>query len=295
MILHSIIIWEQLQSALEWLLNTYFGWVGNWGWAIVMLTITVRLVMLPLTIKQLRSTAAMQAIAPKIKQIQNKYKGKSTREDNQAKQAEIMDLYKEHGVNPFASCLPLLFQIPIFIGLNSVLRYHVHPTGDTGFLFISNIFVPMHTLPPAQEYFLTGLYLLSMLGSTLLFSFMTDKNQKYMMAGVAVVFSVFIKNFTVGLVIYWVTTNLWTIGQQGLIKRTMGHHFPHLQTTPEPKKSDGPRTSRNPAKGSGDAADKTPGSSNGKSNGKSNAKGSSGNGSGGSRSSRSSRKRGGKQ
>ncbi len=231
--MHDIIIWTQLQEVLEWLLNTYYGWVKNWGWAIVMLTITVRLVMLPLTIKQLRSTAAMQAIAPKIKQIQNKYKGKSSREDGQAKQAEIMALYKEHGVNPFASCLPLLFQIPIFIGLNSVLRYHVHPTGDTGFLFINNIFVAMKDLPAGQEYFLTGLYLLSMLGSTLLFSFMTDKNQKYMMAGVAVVFSLFIKGFTVGLVIYWITTNLWTIGQQGLIKRTMGHHFPHLQTKPK--------------------------------------------------------------
>jgi YidC/Oxa1 family membrane protein insertase len=225
-----LIVWQQIQSALEWLLNTYYGWVGNWGWAIVLVTVTVRLLMFPLTINQLRSTAGMQAIQPKVKQIQNKYKGKSSKEDSQAKQAEIMALYKENKINPFASCLPLVLQIPIFIGLNSVLRYHVHPTGNKGFLFINDIFVEMKHLPHDQELLITGIYLLSMLGTSLLFSLIPDKNQRYMFAGMAVVFSLFIKNFTVGLVIYWITTNLWTIGQQGLIKRTMGHRFPHLQT-----------------------------------------------------------------
>ena len=72
-----------------------------------------------------------------------------------------------------------------------------------------------------------------MLGTSLLFSMIPDKKQRYMFAGMAVVFALFIKNFTVGLVIYWITTNLWTIGQQALIKSTMGHHFPHLQTSPK--------------------------------------------------------------
>jgi len=239
-----LIIWEQIQGVLEWLLNTYYGWVGNWGWAIVLVTVTVRLAMFPLTINQLRSTAGMQAIQPKVKQIQNKYKGKSSKEDSQAKQAEIMALYKENKINPFASCLPLVLQIPIFIGLNSVLRYHVHPTGNKGFLFINDIFVEMKHLPHDQELLITGIYLLSMLGTSLLFSLIPDKNQRYMFAGMAVVFSLFIKNFTVGLVIYWITTNLWTIGQQGLIKRTMGHRFPHLQTNAKgggssPKGGDG--------------------------------------------------------
>ena len=228
-----LIIWEQIQGVLEWLLNTYYGWVGNWGWAIVLLTVTVRLAMFPLTINQLRSTAGMQAIQPKVKQIQNKYKGKTSREDSQAKQAEIMALYKENKINPFASCLPLVLQIPIFIGLNSVLRWHVHPTGNKGFLFINDIFVEMKDLPHGQELFITGIYLVSMLGTSLLFSLIPDKKQRYMFAGMAVVFALFIKNFTVGLVIYWITTNLWTIGQQGLIKSTMGHHFPHLQTSPK--------------------------------------------------------------
>ncbi len=234
-----LIVWEQIQAVLEWLLNTYFGWTGNWGWAIVMVTVTVRLAIFPLTIKQLRSAAGMQAVAPKIKQIQNKYKDKKSREDSAAKQAEIMALYKEHNINPFASCLPLVFQIPVFIGLNSVLRYHIHPTGGESFLFINNIFVKMSDLPAGQEYLLTGLYLLSMLGSTLLFSFITDKQQRYLFAGMSVVFAFFIKGFTVGLVIYWITTNLWTIGQQGLIKKTMGNRFPHLQTQPKGPKDEG--------------------------------------------------------
>jgi YidC/Oxa1 family membrane protein insertase len=260
-----LIIWEQIQGVLEWLLNTYFGWVGNWGVAIILVTVTVRLCIFPLTIKQLRSAAGMQAVAPKIKQIQNKYKGKTTREDNQAKQAEIMALYKEHGINPFASCLPLVFQIPVFIGLNSVLRYHIHPTSGKSFLFINDIFVEMQQLPHGQELLMTGLYLISMLGSTLLFSFITDKQQRYLFAGMSVVFAFFIKGFTVGLVIYWITTNLWTIGQQGLIKKTMGNRFPHLQTQPKTEGGGGlgglgGMFARNPkpTSGSGGGGSRTP-------------------------------------
>ena len=83
---------------------------------------------LPLTIKQFRSMAAMQTIQPKVKQLQNKYKGKTGREDKQQMQKELMELYKEHGVNPFASCLPLVAQMPIFIGLYQVLRNQIEPT-----------------------------------------------------------------------------------------------------------------------------------------------------------------------
>ena len=109
----------------------------------------------------------------------------------------------------------------------------MHPTGNKGFLFINDIFVEMKDLPHGQELFITGIYLVTMLGTSLLFSMIPDKKQRYMFAGMAVVFALFIKNFTVGLVIYWITTNLWTIGQQALIKNTMGHHFPHLQTSPK--------------------------------------------------------------
>jgi YidC/Oxa1 family membrane protein insertase len=222
----DIVIWNQILSALEWLLNHYHDALGNWGWSIVLLTFTIRLAMLPLTIRQFRSMAAMQIVQPKVKQLQNRYKGKTSREDKQKMQQELMQLYKEHNVNPFGSCLPLLVQAPVFIALNAVLRYHIHPTGDTGFLGIQNIFVKLNELPTYQEWTLIALYVGSMLGSTLLFSFVTDKQQKYMLAAMPIIFVPFVLNFSTGVMIYWITSNLWTIGQQGMIKRTMGHRFP---------------------------------------------------------------------
>jgi YidC/Oxa1 family membrane protein insertase len=222
----DIIIWTQIQDALVWLLNHYHDWLNSWGLAIVLLTFTIRLAMLPLTIRQFRSMAAMQVVQPKVKQLQNRYKGKNSREDRQKMQAELMELYKEHNVNPFGSCLPLLIQAPVFIALNSVLRYHIHPTGDESFLGIQNIFLPLNQLTTVEEYTLIALYVGSMLGSTLLFSFVTDRQQKYMLAAMPIVFVPFVLRFSTGVMIYWITSNFWTIGQQGMIKRTMGHRFP---------------------------------------------------------------------
>jgi YidC/Oxa1 family membrane protein insertase len=227
----DIVIWTQIVAALVWLLNHYYDALGNWGLAIILLTFTIRLAMLPLTIRQFRSMAAMQVVQPKVKQLQNRYKGKTAREDRSKMQAELMELYKEHNVNPFGSCLPLLIQAPVFIALNAVLRYHIHPTGDQAFLGINNIFVKLNELTPAAEYTLIALYVGSMLGSTLLFSFVTDRQQKYMLAAMPIVFVPFVLNFTTGVMIYWITSNFWTIGQQGMIKRTMGHRFPQ----PAPK------------------------------------------------------------
>ena len=226
MIFGDIVIWTQIIAALVWLLNHYYDALGNWGLAIILLTFTIRLAMLPLTIKQFRSMAAMQVVQPKVKQLQSRYKGKTAREDRSKMQAELMELYKEHNVNPFGSCLPLLIQAPVFIALNAVLRWHIHPTGDQAFLGINNIFVKLNELTPAAEYTLIALYVGSMLGSTLLFSFVTDRQQKYMLAAMPIVFVPFVLNFTTGVMIYWITSNFWTIGQQGMIKRTMGHRFP---------------------------------------------------------------------
>jgi YidC/Oxa1 family membrane protein insertase len=229
----DIPVWGQIKGILESLLTHYHTWLGNWGLAIIALTITVRLAILPLTIKQLRSMAAMQALQPKVKALQNKYKGKTGREDKQAQQKELMDLYKEHNVNPFASCLPMVFQIPVFIGLYRVLTNFSHqsppPPGSPSFLGIDNIFQTLGSIGPPTEYVMIVIYLASMLGSTLLFSFVTDNQQKYMFAAMSVFFVFFIIRVPAGVGIYWITTNLWTIGQQGLIKRRMGHHFPHLQ------------------------------------------------------------------
>ena len=136
----GIIVLEQVESVIKSVLTTYHDHIASWGLCIILLTFTVRLVILPLTIKQLRSMAAMQTIQPKVKQLQNKYKGKTGREDKQEMQKELMELYKEHGVNPFASCLPLVAQLPVFIGLYQVLRNQIEPTPIMSFLGIDDIF-----------------------------------------------------------------------------------------------------------------------------------------------------------
>jgi YidC/Oxa1 family membrane protein insertase len=203
----------------------------------------------------------MQVVQPKVKQLQNRYKGKTSREDRQKMQAELMELYKEHNVNPFGSCLPLLIQAPVFIALNAVLRYHIHPVGDQSFLGIPDIFVPLNQLSTVAEYTLIALYVGSMLGSTLLFSFVTDRQQKYMLAAMPIVFVPFVLRFTTGVMIYWITSNFWTIGQQGMIKRTMGHRFPQ----PAPKGGSSGKGGGDKGGGSsGKGAEKTGGKGGGK-------------------------------
>jgi YidC/Oxa1 family membrane protein insertase len=142
-----------------------------------------------------------------------------------------MALYKEEGVNPFASCLPLLAQFPVFIALYRVLRYQIHPTGDKAFLWMNDIFINLDKAGTATEVAIIVIYILSMLGSTLLFSFIQDKQQKYMFAAMPFFFVLFIIRVPIGVCIYWITTNLWTIGQQFLIRRHMGHPAPPPDTS----------------------------------------------------------------
>jgi YidC/Oxa1 family membrane protein insertase len=224
-VIFGIIILEQVEAVIKSVLTTYHDHISSWGVCIILLTFTVRLVILPLTIKQFRSMAAMQTIQPKVKQLQNRYKGKTAREDKQQMQKELMDLYKEHGVNPFASCLPLVAQLPVFIGLYQVLRNQIEPTPVKSFLGIEDIFQKLSTIGGVTEYFIIALYVGTMLGSTLLFSFVTDRQQKYMFAAMPIFFIPFVIGVPAGVMIYWITTNVWTMCQQGVIKRTMGHRL----------------------------------------------------------------------
>ena len=162
------IVLQQIEDVLQSVIEFYHDNLGvSWGWSIVLLTVTVRIAILPLTIKQFRSMAAMQRIQPKVKALQNKYKGKSDPEAKKQQQAELMALYKEHNVNPFASCLPMVFQMPVFIGLYQTLR-NFHPHADVAFLGINDIFVPLNQIGGATEVIMVLAYSLSMLGSTLL-------------------------------------------------------------------------------------------------------------------------------
>ncbi|HJS26136.1 MAG TPA: YidC/Oxa1 family membrane protein insertase [Actinomycetota bacterium] len=114
--------WQALLDALGWVLAKIFELVPNYGVSIILLTVVIRLVLLPLGIKQIRSMQHMQIVQPRIKQIQQKFKG-----NKQRQQEEIMKLYREYGVNPFSGCWPVLLQFPILIAMYSVLRWPQHP------------------------------------------------------------------------------------------------------------------------------------------------------------------------
>lgn len=114
--------WQALLDGLGWVLARIYDVIPNYGVTIIVLTIVIRLVLLPLGIKQIRSMQHMQLIQPKVKQIQQKY-----RQDKARQQEEIMKLYKEYGVNPFSGCWPVLLQFPILIAMYSVVRHPQHP------------------------------------------------------------------------------------------------------------------------------------------------------------------------
>lgn len=114
--------WQGLLDGIGWLVARIYELIPNFGVTIIVLTILIRLVLLPLGIRQVRSMQHMQIIQPKVKQLQQKYKG-----NKQRQQEEIMKLYKEYGVNPFSGCWPVLLQFPILIAMYSVVRFPQHP------------------------------------------------------------------------------------------------------------------------------------------------------------------------
>ncbi len=192
----------------------------SWGMSIIALTIVARALLIPLTYKSLKGMRAMQALQPRIKEIQAKYKN-----DKQRMQQEMMAFYKENKVNPFASCIPLIAQLPIFITLFYVLRHELPAdigckAGECGseasFLFINDLTAKAIG---AELIVLLVLYVGTQLISGLVMSVTADKSQRMMMFVLPFVFVPFVISFPAGLVLYWITTNVWTIGQQYTIQR----------------------------------------------------------------------------
>jgi YidC/Oxa1 family membrane protein insertase len=189
----------------------------SWGASIIGLTVVIRLLILPLTFKQVRSMQALQRLQPQMKEIQQRYK-----DDKQRQQQEMMNFYKEHQVNPLGSCLPLILQIPFFIGLYQTLRSASFKAevGDGGqFFFIPNITKPLtgHT---TELVVMIVLYVSTQLVSSYVSSFnVQDKNQKRLLFLFPFLFVPVVINFEAGLLIYWITTNTWTIGQQLFVRR----------------------------------------------------------------------------
>jgi YidC/Oxa1 family membrane protein insertase len=205
-----------LEDLLRHILNGLHSIGLPWAWAIVGLTIIVRMLLVPLTVRQIHSMQNMQAHAPQMKEIQRKYKG-----DRQKLNQELMKFYKENNINPAASCLPLVAQIPIFIGLFYTLRsFAKHPPpGDLSWLH----FVPSIADKASAHWsgwILIVIYVASQLASTYFMSGTMQQSQRVLMMILPFAFIPFIIHFPTGLVLYWMTTNLWTVGQ-GLITRRL--------------------------------------------------------------------------
>jgi YidC/Oxa1 family membrane protein insertase len=216
----------------------------SWGGAIIALTVATRTLLIPLTYKQLKGMRALQVLQPQIKEIQAKYKN-----DKQRMQQEMMRFYQENKVNPFASCIPLLAQLPVFITLFYVLQHDLRfdicgQTADTcsefaakqghsaGFFGESFLFIPDLTAKAEGSVLITllVLYVGTQLISGLVMAVTADKSQRTMMMVLPFIFVPFIITFPAGLVLYWITTNIWTIGQQYVIKQIIP---PPDVTTPE--------------------------------------------------------------
>ena len=233
-----------LENLLTWVLTHLHDTVGlTWAWSIVGLVVIVRMLLVPLTVRQIHSMQNLQAHAPEMKAIQQKYK-----HDKQKMNAEMMAFYKENQINPAASCLPMLAQFPVFIGLFFVLKDFEKeiinsasvPASQLEWLHLVNI---TEDTKVGWGPLLIVLYAASQLTSSYLMSQNMQPAQRVMLLVLPIAFIPFVLNFPAGLMIYWLTTNLWTTGQ-GLITRRL---TPKPQ--PPPKKS-----SRTPPKTEVEAA-----------------------------------------
>src|SRR3954454_11794387 len=224
-------ILQPLIDVFESVLLFFHDHVGfSWGLSIIALTIVVRAALVPLTLKQIRSMQAMQRLAPEIKALQEKFK-----DDKQRLQQETMKFYQEKKVNPFASCLPLALQMPVFISLFYMLRKDLRhdicpainppsvtnpqPCGSTPasqFFFIPDITAPA---TGGVLVALIVMYVGSQLLSGIFMSTTADRNQRLIMVALPFFFVPFIRGFPAGLLVYWITTNLWTVGQGVVVRK----------------------------------------------------------------------------
>jgi YidC/Oxa1 family membrane protein insertase len=193
----------------------------NWGVAIIALTFIVRLAVLPLSLRGIRSMRRMQIVAPKIQALKEKYK-----EDPQRFQRETMELYKKEGVNPFSSCLPFILQIPFFIAIYQLLRgdafqQDVMNAPPEGFLFVKSV---IEAPTGAELWVLIVLFVTTTAASVLLTTATSptaSPAQRYLMLLFPLIIVPFIINAPAGLAVYWIATNLFSLGQQWVIQRIM--------------------------------------------------------------------------
>ncbi|MBT8050934.1 MAG: membrane protein insertase YidC [Gammaproteobacteria bacterium] len=202
-------IFTVFSKPLFWLLEKIHEVVGNWGWAIVLLTVLIKAAFFKLTEAQYRSTARMRKLQPRIEQLKERYG-----DDRQRMSQAMMEMYKKEKVNPLGGCLPILVQIPIFIALYWVLLESVELRQAPFILWIDNLSVrdPYFILPALNAVFMFATQRLTpMVGM--------DPLQQKMMQAMPIVFSIMFAFFPAGLVLYWATNAGLSLAQQYYITR----------------------------------------------------------------------------
>ncbi len=242
-------VFQPLIDVFESVLKFFHSGGISWGFSIILLTVAVRAVLVPLTLRQIKSMVRMQGLSPQMKEIQQKYK-----QDKQRQQQEMMKFYKENNVNPLASCLPLVLQLPVLISLYYMLKtslrndicpgvqaayqktyaaaHHISAVAAHGqttscknapgasFLFVHDLTAKATGVTLIV---LLILYIGSQVSSSVLMSTASmDPTQRKVMMFLPLIFAAFVFRFPAGVLVYWITTNLWTIGQQYVVKKRIG-------------------------------------------------------------------------
>jgi YidC/Oxa1 family membrane protein insertase len=191
------------------LLSWLYGMFGNWGWAIIALTLLIRAILYPLTYKGMMSMQKIKELSPKLKEIKEKYKG-----DPQRLNAATMEMYKKHNANPLGGCLPMLLQIPVFFAVYRVLLNAVELQGAPWMLWVTD-------LSRMDEYYILPI----LMGASMFYqqrltpNNFTDPMQEKIMKYLPVIFTFFFLSFPSGLVLYWFVNNLFSILQQFIVNQ----------------------------------------------------------------------------
>jgi len=197
-----------IAKPLFWLLEVFFDFFGNWGWAIIFLTITVKLIFYKLSEASYRSMAKMRKLGPRLKTLKERFG-----DDRQAMSQAMMKMYKEEKINPLGGCFPMLVQIPVFIALYWVLLESVEMRNAPFALWLDN-------LSEKDPYFVLPLVMgLSMYVQFKLNPAPMDPIQKKVFQFMPIIFTVFFAFFPSGLVLYWVVNNILSIAQQYVITK----------------------------------------------------------------------------
>ena len=212
-------MWDGIKELIMTALQALYSVTGDYGWAIIMLTVIIRLALTPLTIKQTRSMYEMQRIQPKIKELQKKYKN-----DKEKLQEETLKFYQDNKVNPFGGCLPMIVQMPVFIALFQVLREELPQSLDTvqGWWFI----IPDLTLTPQVVFTESGiveaipyLVLVALFGLSVWLpqQLMPGENQQKQMGLIMAAMMLYFGWISpAGVLLYWVTSSILGLIQQQL-------------------------------------------------------------------------------